>query len=78
MLDHLLIPVGAKLTIHADSFGDTVENHALGSLDNLRNLLDFTDVYVGERNPCIRFRGPNGQLLVTTSRNDNTGVAIKL
>ena len=75
LLDHLLIPVGARLTIHIGSFGDTIEDHLPRSLDNLRNLSNFTDVYVGDLYPRMRFVGPNGQLLVTMSQPDTTCVA---
>jgi len=78
LLDHLLIPVGAKLMIHVKSFGTTVEDHLPRSLDNLRNLSDFIDVRVGEPNQHMRLRGLNGQLQMTTSRNNNICVAVEI
>ena len=70
LLDHLLIPVGARLGIHVDCFGPTLDDHLPRSLDNLRNLSNFTDVYLGEIYPRARFRGPNGQLYMTTSNKN--------
>lgn len=77
LLDHLLIPAGAKLGIHVDCFGPTLDDHLPRSLDNLRNLSNFTDVYVGELYPCVRFRGPNGELIMTTSNRNSTCVVIE-
>jgi len=76
LLDHLVIPVGAKLGIHVDCFGLTLDDHLPRSLDNLRNLSNFTDVYVGEIYPRLRFRGPNGQLYMTTSNRNSTLVVV--
>ena len=77
LLDHLIIPVGAKLGIHVDSFGHTTEDHLPRSLGNLRNLPNFTDVYVGEIYPRMRIRGPNGQLHMTASNSDTTCLVIE-
>jgi hypothetical protein len=72
LLDHLIIPVGAKLTTFGASSGSLTENLPR-SLDNLRNLSDFTDIRlrVGEEDPDIRFSGPNGQVRVFMPLQDN-------
>src|SRR6266478_8464836 len=70
LLEHLLIPAGAKLKIWADSL-NTTEDHLPRSLDNLRNLSNFTKIYVSETPPCIRFSGPNGQLCLTAFYPDD-------
>ena len=71
LLDHLLIPVGAKLTtrVGADLFDSTLEGSVLNghlpkSLDNLRNLSDFTKICLRVSVPYarIRFSGPNGRV----------------
>jgi len=77
LLDHLLIPVHAKLGIHRDCIGPTLDDHLPRSLDNLRNLSNFTDVYVGELYPCVRIRGPNGQFYMTTSNRNSTRVVVE-
>jgi len=56
-LDHLIIPVGAKLAVDA--------LHPLKSLSSLWELSDFRiDVHVREDCPGIRFGGPNGRISV--------------
>ena len=64
LLDHLLIPVGAELETRIDLPGDRVEGHLPDSLDNLRNLSNFTKVslWFGESYSDIQFTGPNGQV----------------
>ena len=67
LLNHLLIPVGAKLSIRADSFGHGFEGHLPSSLDNLRNFSDFTDINLNFNGGSaeVRFTGPNGQVTLT-------------
>jgi hypothetical protein len=81
LLDHLLIPVGAKLTTQADSRGPLFENLLPRSLDNLRNLPDFTDTHIriDEFYPRIRFGGPNGRITVTpvTPQGDATRLVLE-
>ena len=56
-LDHLMIPVGAKLAVDALP--------PLKSLGSLWELSDFRiDVHVRENCPGIRFGGPNGRISV--------------
>ena len=64
LLDHLLIPIGAELTTQVNLPGLPIENHLPRSLDNLRNLSDFTTIQLSGRRPRphIRFSGPNGQV----------------
>jgi hypothetical protein len=71
-LDHLIIPVGAKLTTFGAARGSLTENLPR-SLDNLRNLSDFTDIHlrIDEEDPDIRFSGPNGQVRVFIPPQDN-------
>jgi len=67
LLDHLLIPAGATLSVSAGSFGYRLEYHIPKSLDNLRNLSDFTNIaldFSGFR-PDVQFTGPNGRVTVT-------------
>ena len=80
LLDHLLIPVGAKLTTQVGSLGpladgSLVDGHLPRSLDNLRNFSDSTiQLHLEEFRPRIRFSGPNGQVTMvpTTSRANTT------
>ena len=66
LLDHLLIPVGAKLSVLASSFHGGFEDQFPRSLDNLRNLSDFTNIHLDFADrPDLRFTGPNGQVTLT-------------
>jgi len=67
LLHHLLIPVGAKLSIWVGSFGPRLEGHLPRSLDNFRNLSDLTKISLDltESHPNMEFTGPNGQVSVT-------------
>jgi hypothetical protein len=64
LLNHLLIPAGTELTIQAESLGSLIEDHLPRSLDNLRNLSNFTTIQLrlDRWSPRIRFSGPNGQV----------------
>ena len=66
LLDHLLIPVGAKLRTEMGFSGSLIEDHLPRSLDNLRNLSNFTKINldVGEYRSLMRFTGPNGRVLM--------------
>jgi hypothetical protein len=77
LLDHLIIPVGAELI----SRGPLTENLLPRSLDNLRNLPNFTNVHLhlDECDPYIRFSGPNGQVCMYPSpRGNPTCVALEI
>ena len=64
LLNHLSIPVGARLTTWGGLPGPLVEDHLPRSLDNLRNLSNFTRIHL--RVPpwisFLGFSGPNGQV----------------
>ena len=64
LLDHLIIPVGVELTVETTSRGPLIEDHFPRSLDNLRNLPNFTGIYLrlDERCPQMEFTGPNGRV----------------
>ena len=66
LLEHLLIPVGATLTIGADLRSPTIEDHLLKSLDNLKNLPGFTGIYLYfcRWHPRIEFSGPNRNVII--------------
>ena len=66
LLDHLLIPAGAKLTEWVPSFGPTLEDYLPRSLDNLRNIADFTKVHLGvyDHHKSIQLSGPSGRLRI--------------
>ena len=69
LLDHLLIPVGAELITRVDSFGH-IDDHLPRSLDNLRNLSNFTKIYLSVSKfwPHLQFSGPSGKFSMTASR----------
>jgi hypothetical protein len=81
LLNHLLIPVGAELTIEAESLSSLIRDHLPRSLDNLRNFSNFTTIRLDldRSNPGIQFSGPNGQVNTTTpaSRTDPTCLALE-
>jgi len=54
LLHHLLIPVGAKLSIWVGSFGPRLEGHLPRSLDNFRNLSNLTKISLDFTEPYIR------------------------
>jgi len=74
LLNHLLIPAGAELTIRADPPSSSpIEEHLPRSLDNLKNFPDFTAIklYPHEFYQGMEFSGPNGQVDITL-RDDGT------
>ena len=74
LLDHLLIPVGVKLTIRADFHGSLIEDYLPGSLDNLANLSNFTEILLHHRvhHPSMRFSGPNGKVSIVPKFSQNS------
>jgi len=64
LLDHLLIPVGTELALRADVISSVVGDLIPRSLDNLRNLSDFTTVRLCLDNSFLGmiFSGPNGRV----------------
>jgi hypothetical protein len=79
LLNHLIIPIGAELTTQADSHGPLIEGHR--SLDNLRNLPNFTDIYLrmDEGYTQIQFIGPNGRVCMVgvSPRGDPTRLVLE-
>jgi len=64
LLDHLLIPVGARLVAEVNLPGFLIKDYLPRSLYNLRNFFAFTTIRLSSRRPCphIQFSGPNGQV----------------
>jgi len=68
LLEQLLIPVGAKLKLRVDLPNSSpIEQYLPRSLDNLRNLSNFTavELYPDENYQDMKFSGPNGQVKMT-------------
>jgi hypothetical protein len=80
LLIHLIIPIGAKLTIKVAFYVPLLEAHLPRSLDNLRNLPNFTDIHlrIGEQFSGIRLSGPNGKvtMVLKISRIDATRLVL--
>ena len=74
-LDHLLIPVGADLRTQLESPHPRIEDHLPRSLDNLRNLHNFTQLHL-HFDGCfssVQFTGPNGEVhIISVSSGANT------
>ena len=81
LLDHLLIPVGAELALRADVIDSMIGDFLPRSLDNLRNLSDFTTVKLYLNNSYLRMvlSGPNGRvsLALTDSRANETSLMLE-
>ena len=81
LLDYLLIPVGAALTMQADLTGSLVGEILPRSLDNLRNLSNFTTIQLSNGGPYPRmnFGGPNGRVnvILTNTRVEWTGLMLE-
>ena len=76
LLDHLLIPVGAKLELRTEWRGSLIGGHLPRSLDNLENFSDFTTIklHLQPKNCYLdmNFGGPNGQVKMSfSSHSDN-------
>ena len=76
LLDHLLIPVGAKLEIEAKLLSSLIGEHLPRSLDNLKNFANFTAIRLHRTD--MEFSGLNGQVKITlrTSRNHPTELTL--
>ena len=75
LLDHLLIPAGAKMTTELELSGPRIEDHLPRSLDNLRNLSNFTKIrlhfkHINHEFVSIKFSGPNGQVCMASMFTD--------
>ena len=72
LLDHLLIPAGAKLEIQADLLNSSlIEEHLPRSLDNLKNFPGFTaiELHPNEYYQNMKFSGPNGQVSIAVGND---------
>jgi len=67
-LDHLLVPVGAKLKICGNSFRQIIEDRLPTHFDNLRNISGFTKIHfqINENHTRMELCGPNGQLSMSS------------
>jgi len=76
LLDHLLIPVGAKLEIEARLLSSLIGEHLPRCLDNLKNFSDFTAIRLHRTG--MEFSGPNGQVKITlrASRDGSTDLTL--
>jgi hypothetical protein len=78
LLNHLLVPAGARLTIGVDL--SQIKDHPPKFLENLRNLPDFTTIQLsGGVSSHIQFSGPNGQvkMIPSTYQVDKTGSVLE-
>ena len=71
LLSHLLIPAGTKMTTELYLPGPRIEDHLPRSLDNLRNLSNFTKIrlhfkHIDHSHVSIKLSGPNGQVCMTS------------
>jgi len=66
LLDYLLIPVGAELTIKADVLGTLIGDILPRALDNLRNFPNPTTIKLSAwgMDPFMMFSGPNGGVYI--------------
>ena len=66
LLDHLLIPVGAELEIKANMYSSLIGVHLPRSLDNLKNLSNFTTIqlHLNRPSPGMKLIGPNGTVKI--------------
>lgn len=67
LLDYLVIPVGAKMSV--ESPRSRFDDHLPKSLDNLRNLSNFTKIslFFKDFHASVRFTGPNGEVTFASS-----------
>ena len=77
LFDHLLIPVSAALVMELDPPHCLIEDHLPRSLDNLRNLSNFTQLrlYLDKWYSDIQCIGPNGKVCIVSfhPQGDGTG-----
>jgi hypothetical protein len=65
LLDHLLIPIGTRMTIVTDFPNSSIDDNPPSFLHNLRNLPNFTEIEsCNGPGPCsyMDFSGPNGKV----------------
>jgi len=70
LLDHLVVPIGAKLVSQQYSDAFVIEDHVPRSLDNLKNLSSVTEIHLHLDGLQLfaRFSGPDGQLRITATQ----------
>ena len=74
LLDHILVPVGAHLTIWVNLPAPPIEHHPPRFFQNLRNLHGFTaiELHGDDGYPHMEFSGPSGEVtLVLITPHDN-------
>ncbi|KAF9790403.1 hypothetical protein BJ322DRAFT_386810 [Thelephora terrestris] len=64
LLDYLAIPIGATVSIESNLESTRFDDYLPHSLDNLRNLSNFTKISLlrEDFNASMRFSGPNGEV----------------
>ena len=76
LFDHLLIPVGARLTVCVDLTTPPIGGHPPRFIDNLRNFSNFTTIKLDCGPTRIQFSGPNGEVRMDL-RDDRTYMALE-
>jgi len=74
LFDHLLIPVGVRMTMTMDLPTPPVEDHPLRFIDNLKNLSNFTTIKLDHGPGVMKFSGPNGEVEMAHRVNDTSSV----
>jgi len=87
LLDHTLIPAGARLAIWVDLPNHPTEGHSPRFFDNLKNLPGFTTIKLYgstyttmDPDAIMRFSGPNGEVTMTPMtipQADETGFLLE-
>ena len=80
LLDHLSVPVGAKLTTQLFLHGFPIKDHLPRSLGNLGNFPNFTAIQLySDVFPRLEFSGPNGQvtMISTTPQVGGTNLVLE-
>ena len=81
LLDHLVVPVGAKLVLWPDTANFILEDHIPRSLDNLKNLSSIAEIDLhldGFQARFLRLSGPDGRLcMIFTENNISPSLVIK-
>jgi len=82
LLEHLLIPAGADLILEAELGSSLAGDLLPRSLDNLKNLPNFTTVKLYNQifYPSVALSGPNGEVSLTpvASQINTTSLALEL
>ena len=62
LFNHLLVPVGARLTMEVDLPSPPIEGLRPRFIDNLRNLSHFTTIKFARGPASMQFSGPSGEV----------------